>query len=174
MHVHTTVTYKQNKCNSVGKDIVHKVSIVKWMMYTMMLMLGCVVSSAGIGVGLGTSMCGSVCSDVGRRSIEAVGFGFTPSNQTVGSVVNTEGKEVAVFVYLGKTTSSKVTPPKAKLSGRIVDGGCSWHLCGDPNSFVGELRECKRRRVYGFNSNGDSLTTNLMGDIEFEGMKNLN
>ena len=85
MHVHTTVTHKhkESKCSSVGKCLVHTVCSFKLMMYAMMLLLGCVVSSVGVELELGASVCGSVCSNISRGGVEAVGFGFTPSNQTV-------------------------------------------------------------------------------------------
>jgi len=104
MHVHTTVTHKhkESKCSSVGKCLVHTVCSFKFMMYAMMLLLGCVVSSVGVELELGASVCGSICTNVSRRGVEAVGFGFTLSNQTFGSVVDAgRGQGNSGFCILG-------------------------------------------------------------------------
>ena len=48
----------------------------------------------------------------------------------------------------------------------------SWYLSGNISRFKGKLRRCRKRRVFGFDSSAAGVCTELVGDIEFVGMKN--
>jgi hypothetical protein len=74
-----------------------------------------------------------------------------------------------IFAYLGR---SGVAPPKSRLSGVMMDGGCSWHISGNINRFIkGSMRKCKKRRIFGFEAGAEGIISEIIGDIEFYGMK---
>ena len=58
----------------------------------------------------------------------------------------------------------------SNATGIVLDGGCTWHLSGQLSQFVGKLRKCSTKRVFGF-SGGDGIATSLIGDIEFLGVR---
>ena len=116
---------------------------------------------------------GAVGVGVSRELVRGVGFGFTPQNVSMGHVVlNTRaGTEQLGFVFLGKSGVNALRGDhRSNTTGIVLDGGCTWHLSGQLSHFVGKLRRCSTKRIFGF-SGGDGITTNLVGDIEFLGVR---